>query len=150
MQVVAGCIIERDGRVLMTKQAKQKYYGKWDFPAGHVEEYESIMDAAVRETFEETGCRIRLIGALPICTVFLENGETLFIMRFLAELISEDIKFDTSEILDVQWIDIDALKNMGEDEVRGHDIAMKTLIDLEENNVYPLEIYDDRIYKGDK
>ncbi len=77
MQVVAGCIIERDGRVLMTKQAKQKYYGKWDFPAGHVEEYESIMDAAVRETFEETGCRIRLIGALPICTVFLENGETL-------------------------------------------------------------------------
>ena len=133
MQVVAGCIIERDGRVLMTKQAKQKYYGKWDFPAGHVEEYESIMDAAV-----------------PICTVFLENGETLFIMRFLAELISEDIKFDTSEILDVQWIDIDALKNMGEDEVRGHDIAMKTLIDLEENNVYPLEIYDDRIYKGDK
>ena len=68
-------------------------------------------------------------------------------MRFLAELISEDIKFDTSEILDVQWIDIDALKNMGEDEVRGHDIAMKTLIDLEENNVYPLEIYDDRIYK---
>ena len=31
MQVVAGCIIERDGRVLMTKQAKQKYYAEMGF-----------------------------------------------------------------------------------------------------------------------
>ncbi len=148
MQVVAGCVIEKDGKVLMVKQAKEKYYGKWDFPAGHVEEYEPIMEAAIRETYEETGCRVRLVGTLPICTVFLENGETLLILRFLAEIISEDIKFDTSEILDVQWIDIDILKYMGENEVRGKDIAMKTLEDLEENNIYPLEIYDDRIYKG--
>ena len=134
MQVVAGCVIEKDGRVLMVKQAKEKYYGKWDFPAGHVEEHEPIMEAAIRETYEETGCRVRLVGTLPICTVFLENGETL-------------LKFDTSEILDVQWIDIDILKYMDENEVRGRDVAMRTLKDLEENNIYPLEIYDDRIYK---
>lgn len=147
MQVVAGCVIEKDGRVLMVKQAKEKYYGKWDFPAGHVEEHEPIMEAAIRETYEETGCRVKLVGTLPICTVFLENGETLLILRFLAETISEDIKFDTSEILDVQWIDIDILKYMDENEVRGRDVAMRTLKDLEENNIYPLEIYDDRIYK---
>lgn len=146
MQVVAGCVIEKDGKILMVKEAKESCYGQWNFPAGHVEEHEAIMDAAVREVFEETGCKVRLTGTLPISTVFLKNGESVILLKFVAEIISEDIKFDTSEILDVQWIDIDILRNMSEDELRGCDSARQTLRDYEENNIYPLEIYDDGTY----
>lgn len=146
MQVIAGCIIERDGKILMVKEAKESCYGQWNFPAGHVDEHEMIMDAAVREAFEETGCRVRLTGALPISTVFLKNGESAILTKFVAELVSEDINYDTDEILDVQWIDIDILKSMGKDELRGWDSSIQTIKDLEENNIYPLEIYDDRSY----
>lgn len=146
MQVIAGCIIEKDGKILMVKEAKESCYGQWNFPAGHVDEHEPIMDAAIREAFEETGCRVRLTGTLPISTVYLKNGESAILLKFVAEIISEDIKFDTSEILDVQWIDIDILKNMGENELRGYDSSIQTLKDFEENNIYPLEIYDDRTY----
>ena len=42
--------------------------GKWLPPGGHIEENELPDEAALREVFEETGLRIRLVGArgLPI------------------------------------------------------------------------------------
>lgn len=101
MKIIAGCIIKKGNKLLMVKEAKKACYGQWNFPAGHVEEFERIIDAAVRETFEETGCKVRLTGVLPICNRNLQD-KTLVIIRFTAELIEEDIKFDTNEILDVK------------------------------------------------
>ena len=77
MVVIAGCIIVRDNKILMVKEAKKKCYGQWNFPAGHVDELEKITDAAVRETYEETGCKVKLTGVLPICSVDGEDGENI-------------------------------------------------------------------------
>lgn len=41
MVVIAGCIIVRDNKILMVKEAKKKCYGQWNFPAGHVDEGEN-------------------------------------------------------------------------------------------------------------
>ena len=51
MVVIAGCIIVRDNKILMVKEAKKKCYGQWNFPAGHVDELEKITDAAVRTPY---------------------------------------------------------------------------------------------------
>ena len=40
-----------------------------------------------------------------------KNCERLMI-RFTADIIEENIKFDTEEILDVKWINIEDVKNM--------------------------------------
>lgn len=51
------------GRVLMTKRED---YEVWSLPGGHVEAGESFADAAIRETFEETGLAVeltRLVGS---------------------------------------------------------------------------------------
>lgn len=69
MVVIAGCLIVRNNRVLMVKEAQKKCYGQWNIPAGHVEENEKITDAAIRETFEETGCKVKLTGVLPMSMV---------------------------------------------------------------------------------
>lgn len=60
MIVIAGCIIEKDNKILMVKEAKKKCYGQWNFPAGHLEENETIKEAAIREVYEETGCKVKL------------------------------------------------------------------------------------------
>lgn len=37
----------------------------------------------------------------------------------------ENIKFDTEEILDVQWLDLDKVKNMNHKELRGYDTSIQ-------------------------
>lgn len=147
MVVIAGCLIVRDNKVLMVKEAQKKCYGKWNFPAGHVDAGENIMDAAVREVFEETGCRIELTGVLPICVVRNNiNDEPRLMIKFTADIIEENIVIDESEILDVQWIEIDKIKNMSEEELRGYDSSIALIRAYEENKIYPLDVLDNNIY----
>ena len=148
MVVVAGCVIVRDDKILMVKEAQKKCYGQWNFPAGHVDEGELITDAAIREAYEETGCKVKLTGVLPISTLVLDNNETIIIVSFTADIIEENIKFDENEILDVQWIDIEEVKNMTEQELRGYHRKIKDIKYLEDKRIYPLDIFDDRLYIG--
>ncbi len=145
MKVIAGCVIKKDDKILMVKEADKKHYGKWNYPAGKVEEFEKVTNGAIRETFEETGCTVKLTGVLPIVSVDLEN-ETHLLIRFTAEIIKEDIKFDKEEILDVKWISICDIKNMKREELRGYETNKKTIYDIENNNIYPLEIFDNAKY----
>jgi ADP-ribose pyrophosphatase YjhB (NUDIX family) len=61
-KVVAGTIPEQDGRVLLTRRSISPGRGLWTFPGGFVDFGESVVDAAVRETFEETGLEVELTG----------------------------------------------------------------------------------------
>lgn len=147
MKVIAGCVIRKDNKILMVKEANPKFYGQWSYPAGKVEEYEKVTEGAIRETLEETGCKVKLIGVLPIASVDLKE-ETHIIIRFLAEILEENILFNEKEILDVKWIDIEDIKKMTKEELRGYDTNIKTIYDIENNNIYPLEIFDNNYYNS--
>ena len=146
MVVIAGCVIVKNNKILMVKETKKKCYGQWSFPGGHVEENELITDAAIREVYEETGCKVKLTGVLPISTVYLKEKETAIMIKFTADIIEENIKFDTKEILDVKWIDIDKLKNMKKDELRGYDTVLQDIKNFEDKKIYPLDIFNNKKY----
>jgi 8-oxo-dGTP pyrophosphatase MutT (NUDIX family) len=58
-------VVERDdGRFLLVQE--RKHGQGWYLPAGRVEPGERFVDAAVRETLEETGVAIRLVGVLRL------------------------------------------------------------------------------------
>ena len=147
MKVITGCIIKKDNKILMVKEAKKHCYGQWSYPAGKLEEGEKITEGALRETLEETGCQVKLTGVLPIASVDLKE-ETHVLIRFTAEMIKEDISFDEQEILEVKWIDIEEIKNMKKEELRGYDVNIKLIHDLESNHIYPLEIFDTNHYNS--
>ena len=48
-----------DKKILLVKHAD---YDKWLQPGGHIEPNETPEDAAVREVYEETGIKIKLLG----------------------------------------------------------------------------------------
>ena len=52
--IVAGTILERDGKCLLIKENMGRDKGKWWIPAGTVDKGELIEDTAIRETFEES------------------------------------------------------------------------------------------------
>lgn len=60
-------VIVTDGlRVILIKRAREPYKGSWVFPGGFVDYGETIEDAAVRETLEETGVEIVLDSILGV------------------------------------------------------------------------------------
>jgi len=65
-KVVAGTIPEQDGRLLLTRRSIHPGYGLWTFPGGFVDFGESVSDAAMRETLEETGLTVEITGLLNV------------------------------------------------------------------------------------
>jgi len=52
-RIVAGCVVEHEGRILLCKRAIEPRYGLWTLPAGFMENEETTIQAAARETWEE-------------------------------------------------------------------------------------------------
>lgn len=142
METIVGTIILKDCKILMVKEAKEKCYGKWAFPAGHIEPNEAIYDGAKRETYEETGCTVELKKAFP---VFLKNtnDSKIVMMHFLSDLVNEENSYDKDEILETKWISIDEIKNMDEQEFRSSAVVKQIINDIEKQNLFDLNIVKD-------
>ena len=52
-------LLERDGKVLLSKRAIEPRRGYWDLPGGFLEEGEEPLDGLAREFREETGLAVR-------------------------------------------------------------------------------------------
>lgn len=57
-KIVAGCISVWDERVLLCRRAIEPRYGLWTLPAGFMENGETTVQAARRETLEEACARV--------------------------------------------------------------------------------------------
>ncbi len=133
-----GGIIRKDNKILMVQEAQEKCYGQWNFPAGHLDEGETIFEGAIREIFEETGCKVKLTKMLPIISA--KGSSNIVRITFLTELLEENISFDPSEILAVKWWEIEEIKNMPKTDLRGEKMILEMIRQIEENEGYPLEL----------
>ena len=110
-KVVAGTIPEQDGRVLLTRRSINPGHGLWTFPGGFVDFGESVTDAAVRETLEETGHRIAptaLVGVYRWQAP--DTGATFIRFAFAGEVVAHDAaRALDAGILRVLWLGYDEL-----------------------------------------
>ena len=59
-KIVAGCVLEHEGRILLCRRAIEPRSGLWTLPAGFMENGETMREAAARETFEEATARVEI------------------------------------------------------------------------------------------
>ncbi|MBC7218646.1 MAG: NUDIX hydrolase [Hadesarchaea archaeon] len=59
-------VIKLRGGVVLVKRKNEPYKDCWALPGGFVEYGEKVEDAAVREAFEETGLRVKLLGLIGV------------------------------------------------------------------------------------
>ncbi|MGB7952193.1 MAG: NUDIX hydrolase [Candidatus Binatia bacterium] len=59
-KVVAGTIFTVDGGIALLKRGVEPALGKWVFPGGYVDRGESVQEAAIRETKEESQVDVKL------------------------------------------------------------------------------------------
>ncbi|MDE1858635.1 MAG: NUDIX domain-containing protein [Thaumarchaeota archaeon] len=64
----AGTVVHRKGKMLVVKRAEPPHLGLWAFPGGKVEEGESPLEAAIRETEEEVGLKVKVEGIFDVVT----------------------------------------------------------------------------------
>ena len=135
--VVGVCIKNENNEILMVQEAKDELKGLYNIPAGKLNSCESILDAAIRETKEETGYDVKLNSIL--CIQYLENKSILKIV-FNATIISGNINFDKNEIMNIEWISIDELEKMTSKELRSYDSNISIIKCSKYNNNYPIDI----------
>ena len=83
-RVVAGCVIEWDGQVLLCRRAIEPRRGFWVFPAGFMENGETIEEAAEREAREEANARVEILELYTLFDIpHLEQVHCMFRSRLL-------------------------------------------------------------------
>lgn len=145
MDVIAGCVVIKDNKILLVQEGLKNCYGQWNLPAGRVDNLEKITDGAIRETYEETGLKVKLIGVLPIGERIIKE-KTFISVRFVAEVIDGEIKYDSNEILNVKWFDINEVRNMTKETLRSFDFNIQAIQNYIDNKIYPIEVFDDNQY----
>lgn len=116
LKIISLAIVKNESdEVLIIKRKKQddELGGvklTWAFPGGVVEEHESVVDAAVRETLEETGY---MVVAHDLVSKRIFPNSTVYINYVSCELLSDlpsDVT-DTHEVAEVKWVLPTELKN---------------------------------------
>ena len=99
-----GTIIIDNNKVLIIKQ-KQGFYG---FAKGHMEENETEIETAIRETKEETNLDVLIYETKRYSVNYKVNNKiNKEVIYYLAKPITKNIKKQESEINEIFWVDID-------------------------------------------
>ncbi len=108
-----GCVVVRDGRILLVKRGYPPRAGFWSVPGGAIEAGEDIAGAAVRELEEETGVRARPIGIIDVYNAITKDESG----RVQYHYVILDVLFDQSSIqgevrpggdaINVAWIPLE-------------------------------------------
>jgi 8-oxo-dGTP pyrophosphatase MutT (NUDIX family) len=114
---VSVLVFDGEQRVLLVRHAEGN---DWTTPGGMIEPYETPSDAAVRETWEETGLHValtRIVGVFggELCASHYANGDRIAWVAtvFAGERIGGTLKPDGDETLEVRFVarsDVAALR----------------------------------------
>ncbi len=96
----AGGVVERDGRFALVHRPR---YDDWTLPKGKLDPGESFEEAALREVWEETGLRCRVVRELPPTRYTV--GERPKLVRYWLMAVVDDPGFDVNDEVDsLRWL----------------------------------------------
>lgn len=103
-----GCIIFNNQNKVLLIQMKQ---GHWSFPKGHVEENETELETARRETFEETGINVDIDPNFrEVSTYSPFKGVMKDVVFFVAKALNENIVVQKLELKEAKFTSIKKAK----------------------------------------
>ncbi|KAI1768106.1 NUDIX hydrolase domain-like protein [Hypoxylon sp. FL1150] len=80
---VTAVIRDGDGKFVLGKRKGSHGAGMWQFPGGHLEMGESLLDCAERETLEETGLKVKGVKVIAVTNDVFDAGNKHYITIFV-------------------------------------------------------------------
>jgi 8-oxo-dGTP pyrophosphatase MutT (NUDIX family) len=116
LSTATAVVLDADGRVLLGRRSDN---GRWAPPGGIIDPAEQPADAAVRETYEETGVVAvpeRLAAVAVSAPVTYRNGDQVQYLDlvFRCRAAGGEARVNDSESLEVGWFPLDELPAMAE------------------------------------
>jgi len=103
-QIIASqVVIMAKNNFLLVKERNAPYRGKWNFPTGKLETGETLIEAAGRETKEETGYTTEITDFLRICQSLKQPGLNIILVIFRARIVSGNLNYDKTELMEAKW-----------------------------------------------
>lgn len=112
-----GIVFKKQGDKVFILLAQHSGHHGWVFPKGHIGDHtenESVEEAALREVFEETGAKGKILQTLnPIEYFFEDEGKEIkkTVQYFLMEYIGGNISKHDFEMENVEWLSINDVEN---------------------------------------
>lgn len=88
---------------------KRRDFEVWCLPGGHVETGESVAQAAVRETAEETGLEVRLERLVGLYSIPDARAWLNLIVLFAGRPVGGALKAQEDEVLDIDYFGPDEI-----------------------------------------
>jgi ADP-ribose pyrophosphatase YjhB (NUDIX family) len=139
LHITVATIVAKEDKFLMVEELQdgEKVYNQ---PAGHLEVGESLVNAAVRETLEETNWTVEVTHLLGIYHYIPKGSETQYVRHcFVAEPIGEvHGRARDPDIVNVAWLTYEQIINRTE-QLRS-PLVMSNIDDYLRGVKYPLTI----------
>jgi tRNA nucleotidyltransferase (CCA-adding enzyme) len=101
MIISCGCVIENNNKYLVIRQCNLDY----GFPKGHIEDHETYMECALRETKEETNLDVNIIESISKEIIYKTKYGKKKVILYYSITDSSDVVIQESEILEYKWCD---------------------------------------------
>jgi ADP-ribose pyrophosphatase YjhB (NUDIX family) len=136
--VTVATIVEKDGKYLLVHEHSNQHL-VFNQPAGHLEANESLQQAAVRETCEETGWTVELKGLVGVALYTSPVSQvTYHRTTFFAEAISHDPEQALDQgIEQAVWMSLDEMKAAAS-QMRS-ELVIKSVEQYLNGHRYPLD-----------
>jgi ADP-ribose pyrophosphatase YjhB (NUDIX family) len=109
-RIIAGCIPEWQGKLLLCKRAIEPRRGYWTIPAGFMENGESVQAAAAREAMEEALARVEIGSLVAIVNVLRAHQVHIMFRARLLDLDfgvgPESLDVGLYDESDIPWADL--------------------------------------------
>jgi ADP-ribose pyrophosphatase YjhB (NUDIX family) len=105
--VGVGAVIVQDGRVLLIRRGQPPLLGEWSLPGGVLECGETLREATVRETREETGLDVKTVDMLGVYerVIRSDDGRVRYhyvLIDFLCRPVAGELK-SGSDAREARW-----------------------------------------------
>ena len=138
--ITVAAISEREGRFLLVEELVEDT-PVYNQPAGHLEENESLLDAVVREAFEETGLQFTPEYLIGVYHWQQANSRETYIRFAFAGLSQEGmqpIKLSKG-ILGTTWLSREKITALPQNKLRS-SMVLHCINDYCEGKRYPLSV----------
>ena len=106
-------VVVKDGKLLVVQEGKNNYgqLDTWNFPAGHVEPGERLVDAAIREAKEESGYTVAIDSVLSVLLKNTDSGMSLVVF-FLGHIADASPAVHEEGIQQVDFVTLGDLEKL--------------------------------------